>query len=58
MDREQELVNICFQIAMVAAEYMHGKPNDEIAKWVAHNLKECGFPTQPCGSSWGVLEKT
>jgi hypothetical protein len=20
-------------------------------------LKQCGIPTHPCGSSWGVLEK-
>lgn len=28
---------------------------DQIMEWVAHNLKECGFPTRSVGSSWGVL---
>lgn len=46
-----------FEIAMFSAEYNHGKSNEEIAEWVAHNLKECGFPTTPCGMSWGVLNE-
>jgi hypothetical protein len=54
--REQELVDIAFQLAMVAAEHMHGKSNEEIAEWVAHNLRECGYDTTPVGASWGYLK--
>lgn len=57
MTREQKLVDIVFEVAIVSAKYMNGKPNDEIAAWVAHQLKECGFDTKPCGMSWGVLLK-
>lgn len=56
-DREQQLVNICYEVALTAAEYMHGKTNEEIATWVTRQLKLCGFPTKPCGSLWGVLVK-
>jgi hypothetical protein len=53
--REQQLVDITFQVAIVAAQYLHGKSNEEIAEWTAKQLKDCGFPTTPCGASWGVL---
>jgi hypothetical protein len=33
-------------------------PIDQKAAWVAHQLKFCGFPTRPCGASWGILEET
>lgn len=58
MDRssEQKLVDMCFEFAIMAKSYMKGKTNEQVAAWVAHNLKECGFPTVPMGMSWGVLE--
>ncbi len=56
MAKEQELIDIMFQIAFTAAKKMHKKSTPEIAAWVAEQLKECGFPTTPCGASWGVLE--
>jgi len=31
--------------------------DNEVAEWVADQLKQCGYPTKPCGMSWGVLEK-
>jgi hypothetical protein len=54
--REQTLVDIMFQIAMVSAEHMHGKSSEEIATWVADQLRQCGFDTVPVGASWGVLK--
>lgn len=52
---EQQLIDIMFEIAITSAQLMHGRTNQEIAEWVSLNLKECGFPTLPIGSSWGVL---
>jgi len=54
--KEQQLIDIMFQVALMCAERMHGKSNEEIAEWVAHQLRECGFDTEPCGASWGVLK--
>jgi hypothetical protein len=56
--REQKLIDIMYQIAMVSAEYNHGKSNEEIAKWVTDQLYACGFATMPVGSSWGILIDT
>lgn len=54
---EQKLIDIMFQIAFAAAEHMHGRSMEEIAAWVADQLRQCGFPTTPVGSSWGYLDK-
>jgi hypothetical protein len=53
---EQKLIDIMFEIAQVSAIHMHGKPREEICAWVADQLRKIGFPTTPCGISWGVLE--
>lgn len=53
--REQELVNICFACALHAADYHAGQSHEQVAAWVAEQLKGCGFPTEPRGISWGVL---
>ena len=55
MSREQKLVDLCFDIALFSAEHLHFNSTKEIAEWVAKQLRICGFPTQPCGASWGVL---
>jgi hypothetical protein len=36
-------------------EYFRGKSIQEVAEWTAGQLRDCGFPTVPCGMSWGVL---
>lgn len=53
---EQKLIDIMFEIAMVSATHMKDKSNAEIAAWVSKQLGECGFKTEPCGSSWGILK--
>lgn len=53
---EQDLIDIMFQVALVSAEYMHGKSREEIAAWVAKQLRECGYDTEPIGASWGLLK--
>jgi hypothetical protein len=58
MQREQELIDIMFQIAITAANEMHGKSHEEIASWVAEQLKLCGYVTKPVGASWGMLQNS
>ncbi len=54
--KEQQLINIAFSIALtVASDEFTLTDRDDIATWVALQLKECGFPTRPMGASWGVL---
>lgn len=53
---DQKLIDITFEIALVAANYLHGKSNEEIAEWVAKQLRDCGFDTEPRGASWGILK--
>jgi hypothetical protein len=55
---KQDLVDICFEIAMTVADrpdVFSSMSRQEIAEWTAKQLKMCGFPTQPCGASWGLL---
>jgi hypothetical protein len=54
--KEQQLIDIMYQIAMTSAQYLHGKSNEEIAEWVSIQLGNCGFDTEPCCASWGVLK--
>ena len=54
---EQKLVDIMFEVAIVSAKHLHGKTNEEIATWVAKQLRDCGFDTEPCGASWGILKE-
>ena len=56
--RIQSLINICFQVAITVntEEFFCQRSNEDIAKWVADQLRQCGFDTKPCGSSWGVLK--
>lgn len=54
--REQQLVDIMFETAIVSAKYMGNRSNEEIAGWVADQLRQCEFHTIPCGMSWGVLK--
>lgn len=58
--REQKLVDIMFQVAMTLTmenfrEHFASKSREEVAEWVAYQLRACGFETKPCGLSWEVL---
>ena len=46
-----------FEAVLVASyePWFKGKSNEQKAKWVAEQLRCCGFNTEPCGASWGVL---
>ena len=58
IDEKQSLVNLCFSLVLTALDqkdYFDGLDTSQKAEWVANQLRECGFPTLPAGSSWGVL---
>jgi hypothetical protein len=64
VNREQELIDIMFQIAQFSAIYHKADTKDAYfekhaahMEWVAEQLRQCGFDTQPMGASWGVLKK-
>ena len=57
--REQKLVDIIFDMVLILrenTEWLKNTTREEAAEWAAHQLRECGFDTQPMGSSWGVLK--
>lgn len=60
--KEQELIDICFQLVLTCLDKKYVKnfikmSQEQKAEWVATQLKGCGFPTHPCGASWGILDK-
>ena len=54
---EQKLVDLCFSLFIAASEDPTLRYNNRqyMMDWVSWCLKENGFPTIPCGLSWGVL---
>lgn len=57
MQTKQDLVDICFQIALTVKSNAKLKKmsNEKLAEWVADQLRAFGFDTTPVGSSWGQL---
>lgn len=56
---EQQLVDIAFELVLTMhanRKSFKNKSREEVAEWVAKQLANCGFKTEPCGSSWGVLK--
>ena len=61
---EQRLIDIMFEIAQVSATYFgcsdgrqyRSEKREEHMQWVADQLRENGFDTEPRGLSWGVLK--
>lgn len=53
----QRLVDICFSLAIMVHcdERFTKRDMDGVAAYVADQLRQCGFPTCPMGSSWGIL---
>jgi len=58
MEDKQKLINICFEIGLTikSSETLKAMTNEELATWIAKQLRECGYDTHPVGSSWGVLK--
>lgn len=50
----QNLIDICFACTLRAAA-TKSATDEETAKWVARQLRNCGFDTEPVGASWGIL---
>lgn len=60
-DTSQKLVDICFQVALTINNPAYRKTfkkmtREQTAEWVSKQLEGCGFKTEPCGASWGVLK--
>lgn len=58
-NNEQKLIDLTFSIGLTISKdlWFIGKTDEQIAEWIADQLKKCGFETTPCGASWGVLKK-
>lgn len=58
MEDKQKLIDICFQIGLTIkdSKALQKLDNEELASWIAKQLRECGYDTEPCGSSWGMLK--
>lgn len=56
---EQKLIDIMFQIGLTIHnnKWFKDKTDEEVANWIAEQLRKTGFDTIPMGSSWGVLYK-
>jgi len=58
-EREQQLIDICFEVAMRAYACPRQFTNGgALAKWIADQLRKSGFDTVPVGMSWGVLKRS
>ena len=58
MNNEQQLIDMMFTLGMIMRDKsgMRHMTREQLAKWIARNLRDCGFDTEPIGSSWGVLK--
>ena len=59
MKNEQQLIDMMFTLAMMMRDKsgMRYMTKEQLAEWVARNLADCGYITEPMGSSHGVLKK-
>ena len=56
---DQKLVDICFSIGFAVNEnqyHFNRMTREDFGEWIAIQLRECGYDTEPVGSSWGVLK--
>ena len=51
----QKLIDITFEIAYHSRNYTW-ENNQKHMEWVAEQLRQCGYDTEPRGCSWGVLK--
>lgn len=66
-EKLQKLIDLCFEIGLTISDTgkdrggndiaLHKKSSEEKARWIAQQLRLCGFDTEPVGSSWGVLKR-
>lgn len=60
MSELQRLVDVTFAVTALISDPQYREFFDKLTQeqrmaWVAQQLRDCGFDTAPCGSSWGVL---
>lgn len=58
--QEQKLISICFQIAQIVwrrPAVFKKMDQQKFCEWVAQQLRDCGFDTEPVGASWGMLKR-
>ena len=56
--KEQDLIDICFEVALTMKmhqETFKRMSRGDVIEWVREQLKKSGYPTEICGSSWGVI---
>lgn len=54
---QQELINIMFEIAIRMQQGdLHFSDREACGAYVADQLRQCGYDTQPIGMSWAVLK--
>ena len=53
-EREQRLVDLVFEVGVRGVSKMEP---DAAARRISVILRDLGFPTTPCGASWGILDK-
>lgn len=54
--REQQLIDLMFELTIRCPDYYGSDDKEKIAGWVAYQLKQAGFETVPMGLSWGILQ--
>lgn len=52
---ERKLASIGVEMAIMAAENLHGKPIDEVAAWAKRQLTLLGYENETVGSEWAWL---
>ena len=54
---EQRLIDIMFEVALMIQDVpsLQKMDKEQLTAWVSKQLEDCGFKTEPQGSSWGVL---
>lgn len=58
MKDKQKLIDLMFEIGITikVSPALQEKSIPELTVWIRKQLDMCGFHTEPCGSSWGVLK--
>ena len=57
-NNEQKLIDIMFQVGLTIHQYesFQKMTKEEVAEWIAKQLRDCGYDTEPMGASWAILK--
>lgn len=58
ISKPQELIDFIFAMGLTIhnSQFFKNKTNEEVAIWIAEQLRQIGYDTEPIGSSWGFLK--